>query len=91
VGIAEKHGKTPAQVLLRYSLQRVCPFYFIPQSADTFQGYVAIPKSVSKERIVANKEIYDFELSEEEMEKLYGLDECESSRYLFSSAILTCW
>jgi diketogulonate reductase-like aldo/keto reductase len=41
---------------------------------------VAIPKSVSKERIVANKEIYDFELSEEEMEKLYALDECESLR-----------
>ncbi|PVF98321.1 Aldo/keto reductase [Serendipita vermifera] len=60
VEIAERHGKTAAQVLLRYSLQ---------------MGYVAIPKSVTKERIIANKEIYDFELSQEEMDNLFALDE----------------
>ncbi|KIM26064.1 hypothetical protein M408DRAFT_330833 [Serendipita vermifera MAFF 305830] len=58
--LAQKYSKTPAQVLLRYSLQK---------------GYIPLPKSVKQERIKANKDIYDFELSQEEMDKLYALDE----------------
>jgi diketogulonate reductase-like aldo/keto reductase len=42
------------------------------------QGYIPLPKSVKRERIRENKNVFDFELSEEEMERLYALDECES-------------
>uniref|UniRef100_V5ETH7 NADP-dependent oxidoreductase domain-containing protein n=1 Tax=Kalmanozyma brasiliensis (strain GHG001) TaxID=1365824 RepID=V5ETH7_KALBG len=58
--IAKKHGKTPAQVLVRWSLQR---------------GYVTIPKSVSKDRIKENADVYDFELDDKEVEELLKLDE----------------
>ncbi|KAI0041719.1 aldo-keto reductase [Auriscalpium vulgare] len=58
--LATKHAKQPAQVLLRYSLQR---------------GYVAIPKSVSRERIVSNADVFGFELSEVEMQELHALNE----------------
>ncbi|TFK50208.1 Aldo/keto reductase [Heliocybe sulcata] len=57
VKLAEKHGKQPAQILLRWS------------------GFVAIPKSASKDRIVSNANIFDFELSAEEITALDGLDE----------------
>ncbi|KAF9031531.1 Aldo/keto reductase [Hymenopellis radicata] len=58
--LAKKYGKEPAQVLLRYSLQK---------------GYVALPKSSSKKRVVSNTDIFDFELSEDELIGLDGLDE----------------
>jgi len=57
---AAAHNKTPAQILLRYSIQK---------------GYIAIPKSVSKERIMANTRVFDFELTENEMDELEDLDE----------------
>jgi diketogulonate reductase-like aldo/keto reductase len=57
--IAEEHRKTPAQVTLRWELQH---------------GVVVIPKSVHKERIRENMEIFDFELSSEEMERIDQLD-----------------
>lgn len=60
VEIAEEHEKTPAQVILRWHMQL---------------GNVAIPKSVTPERIRANFEIFDFELSDEEMGRIDGLDE----------------
>lgn len=53
--LAEKHGKTWAQVLVRWSLQK---------------GYVPLPKSVQPKRIVENCEVYDFELDEGDMECL---------------------
>ncbi|KAI1877864.1 uncharacterized protein JN550_000046 [Neoarthrinium moseri] len=53
--LAEKHGKTGAQVLLRWSLQK---------------GYIPLPKSVTTSRIRENAQIYDFELSEEDMATL---------------------
>ena len=53
--LATLHGKTPAQVLLRWSLQK---------------GFVPLPKSVTHSRITENALIYDFELSKEEMAKL---------------------
>ncbi|KIY43822.1 Aldo/keto reductase [Fistulina hepatica ATCC 64428] len=58
--LARKYGKEPAQILLRYSLQK---------------GYVPIPKSSKKARIVSNTQVFDFELSEEEIQVLDGLDE----------------
>ncbi|RYO29755.1 hypothetical protein AA0111_g5952 [Alternaria arborescens] len=53
--LAEKYKKTPSQVLLRWSLQ---------------MGFVPLPKSVTKSRIEENAQIYDFELSAEDMKSL---------------------
>lgn len=63
VSIAEKYNKSVAQVALRWLTQR---------------GVVAIPKSVRKERIVENFNIFDFELTENDMEKMTTLDMKES-------------
>lgn len=52
VDIAKAHNKTPAQILLRYQVQR---------------DIVVIPKSVTKARIVTNIQLFDFTLSEDEM------------------------
>ncbi len=57
--IAGAHGKSPAQVLLRWDLQH---------------EVVTIPKSVHKERIIENSQIFDFELSSGEMARLDALD-----------------
>ena len=59
VELAEKYGKTPAQIILRWHLQR---------------GIVSLPKSVHKERIIANGDIFDFQLSKEDMEIMYTMD-----------------
>ncbi|GAB3232925.1 aldo/keto reductase [Mycolicibacterium hippocampi] len=57
--VAEAHGKTPAQVLVRWSLQL---------------GNVVIPRSSSPERIRSNLEVFDFELTDDQMATLNGLD-----------------
>ncbi|WP_379135195.1 aldo/keto reductase [Paenibacillus sp. sgz500958] len=57
--IAEQHNKSVAQVVLRWLIQR---------------GIVAIPKSVRKERIVENFDIFDFELSADDMKQISALD-----------------
>lgn len=59
VKIAESHGKSAAQVILRWHLQR----------GDAF-----IPKSVHPQRIQQNADIYDFELSDDEMNQVDGLN-----------------
>lgn len=61
--IAEKHGKSPAQIALRQHVQR---------------GIVIIPKSVHKDRMKQNMDIFDFELTDEEMAMLKTLDENKS-------------
>ena len=58
--IAERVGRTPAQVLLRWCVQR---------------DLVVIPKSTHRERIEANAQIFDFALSDEDMAALDALDE----------------
>lgn len=57
--LVEKHGKTPAQIILRWDLQN---------------GVSTIPKSVTPSRIRENIDIFDFELSDEDMEKIDRLD-----------------
>ena len=59
VAIAEAHGKTPAQAIIRWHLQL---------------GNVVIPKSVTPERIEENFDVFDFELSDAEMETIRELD-----------------
>ena len=62
VRIADRHERTPAQAILRWHLQL---------------GNVVIPKSVTPERIRENIEIFDFELSDEEMAEFARLDSGE--------------
>jgi 2,5-diketo-D-gluconate reductase A len=64
LSLAEKHGKSVAQVILRWLIQR---------------GVVVIPKSVHKERIIENFNISDFELSREDMDEIATLDRKVSS------------
>ncbi|MCH6469269.1 aldo/keto reductase [Sinomonas terrae] len=59
VTVAEAHGVSPAQAVLRWHTQ---------------QGLVAIPKSSSRERLEANLAVFDFDLSPEEIRSLNALD-----------------
>lgn len=63
VSIAKKHNKSVAQVVLRWLVQR---------------DVVVIPKSVRKERIIENIDIFDFELSADDIEQIKTLDTRES-------------
>uniref|UniRef100_A0A1B6LQZ9 NADP-dependent oxidoreductase domain-containing protein n=1 Tax=Graphocephala atropunctata TaxID=36148 RepID=A0A1B6LQZ9_9HEMI len=67
VEMAEKYGKTAAQVLLRHIVQK---------------GIAAIPKSTNPGRIRENIEIFDFELSEEDMDAMNALDRGDSARII---------
>src|SRR4051812_31262060 len=58
-GIAQRHRKTPAQVMLRWGLQ---------------QGRSVIPKSTKPERIAENIDVFDFELSADDMAAINGLE-----------------
>jgi 2,5-diketo-D-gluconate reductase A len=64
VAIAQRSRRTPAQVLLRWGLQR---------------GAAVLPKSTHRERIAENSEIFDFELSDEQMRALDALDRTGST------------
>jgi diketogulonate reductase-like aldo/keto reductase len=74
VNIAEETGKSWAQVLIRWSLQRGWVKSSDPGANDRF---IPLPKSDTKERIVANIDLYDFELSDEQMKSLNALDKDE--------------
>jgi diketogulonate reductase-like aldo/keto reductase len=63
VALGKKHNKSVAQVILRWLTQR---------------GVVVIPKSVRKERMVENFDIFDFELAADDMEAIVALDTKES-------------
>ena len=64
VEVAERVGRTPAQVLLRWCLER---------------NVVVIPKSTHRERIEENAAIFDFQLSDEDMAALDALDETKGT------------
>ena len=57
--IAQKHGKTPAQVCIRFQIER---------------GVVVIPKSVHANRILENADVFDFSLDEEDMKAIAALN-----------------
>lgn len=57
--LAQKYGKNVGQILLKFQAQR---------------GIIVIPKSVSSDRIISNIQIFDFELTPEEIEELESLD-----------------
>ena len=63
--IANARGKSPAQVVLRWHIQR---------------GDVVFPKSVTPERIKSNFELFDFDLDNSDMDAMSGLDKRESGR-----------
>lgn len=60
LGIAQKYGKSPAQIILRWDIQN---------------EVVTIPKSITPSRIRENAEIFDFELSQEELKQIDALNQ----------------
>ncbi len=58
--LADKYGKTPAQIVLRWDLQN---------------GVITIPKSTNEKRIRENADVFDFELSHEDMALIEGLNQ----------------
>ena len=59
--IAQKYGKSIAQVCLRWSVQR---------------GVIPLPKSVTPARILENSQVFDFELEEADMQRISALTDC---------------
>ena len=74
--IAAAHGKSTAQVMLRWNLQR---------------GVVVIPKSVHRERMEQNLDVFDFELTAQEMAQIALLDTKTSSFFSHSDPAMIQW
>lgn len=60
ISLSKKYSRTPAQLMIRWSLQH---------------GFVPLPKSVTKERIIANGDVGGFEIDSADMMTMDGLDE----------------
>ena len=76
VEIAASHSKSTAQVMLRWNLQR---------------GVVVIPKSVHRERMEENLDVFDFELTDDEMAQIAALDTKTSSFFSHSDPAMVQW
>jgi 2,5-diketo-D-gluconate reductase A len=74
--IAAKYGKTPAQVMLRWHIQR---------------GIVVIPKSTHYERMVENFNVFDFVLTDEDMTAIAALDTATSSFFSHQDPAIIEW
>lgn len=74
--IGDKYGKTPAQVILRWHLQR---------------GVVVIPKSTHIERMEENFNVFDFELTDEDMSVIATLDKKQSSFFSHTDPGMVVW
>jgi diketogulonate reductase-like aldo/keto reductase len=59
VDIASGYGKSPAQILIRWALQR---------------DFVVLPKSTNERRMAENASVFDFEINDDDMARLDGLD-----------------
>ena len=75
-GIGRKHGKSIAQVVLRWLLQR---------------GIVAIPKSVHRDRMAENFDVFDFELEAEDLAAIAKLDQNSSSFFDHRDPAMVKW
>ena len=71
--IGKKYGKTTAQVMLRWNIQR---------------GVIVLPKSAHKERMIQNLDVFDFTLTDEDMNAIAGLDTKTSA---FFSTMTRTW
>ena len=74
--IGKKYGKTTAQVMLRWHIQR---------------GIVVIPKSIHRERMEENRNVFDFELTAQDMEQIAALDKKESSFFSHCDPAMVEW
>lgn len=76
VGISRKHGRSVAQVVMRWLVQR---------------GVVALAKSVRKERIVENLSVFDFELDEQDMARIASLEMGQSAFFSHRDPATVKW
>ena len=76
MAIAQRHGKTVGQVVLRWLVQR---------------GIVALAKSVRKERMLENLAVFDFELSEDDMQLITSLETGKSSFFSHRDPAIVKW
>lgn len=74
--IAAKYHKTVAQIILRWHIQR---------------GIVVIPKSTHKERMEENYHIFDFELTDDDMNTILSLDKAQSSFFSHTDPAMVEW
>ena len=66
VALGEKYGRSPAQIILRWHIQR---------------GLIVIPKSSHRERLAQNLALFDFALSDADCASIAALDRDESQRF----------
>ena len=74
--IGEKYGKTAAQVMLRWNIQR---------------GVIVLPKSTHKERMIQNLDVFDFALTDEDMDAIAALDTKTSSFFYHYDPNMVEW
>ena len=76
INIGKKYGKTSAQVMLRWNIQR---------------GVVVLPKSTHRERMIQNIDVFDFTLSDEDMTAIAALDTATSSFFSHYDPAMVEW